>query len=138
MARLACDGTRILVARPIIAPPQRPVPPAPTREVLDEVAALMRGRPRLQLVRIEAYSSHDPGARHGADAARRSNSSQARADAVFRYLWQIRGDLAGKPGRRGYGYRPAFRGAEQRWPIVLYVAQRRGASNPLGMRQESR
>lgn len=123
LARVSCGGFRILVVRPIIAPPGRPVPPRATREVLDAVAALMRGHPELQLLRIEAYSSRDPG-KSVRRVRRAIDASQARADAVFRYLWRHGKISPERLDPVGYGFRAAFRGARQRWPIVLSVVQR--------------
>lgn len=124
LARLSCDGTRVLVAGPVVVPPRLPVPPRATRRLLDAVAALMRAHPELQLLRVEAYSSHDSG-RHAGAVRREMEASQARADAVFRYLWKEKGISPERLDAVGYGFRPAFRGAAQRWPIVLHVAQRR-------------
>lgn len=123
LARLSCDRTRILVAGPIVAPPRYALPPRETRRLLDAVARLLRAQPGLQLLRIEAYSSHDPGT--GAEPVRREiEESQARADAVFRYLYRQKKISPERLDPVGYGFRPAFRGSGRRWPIVLTVVQR--------------
>lgn len=111
------------MAGPINAPPKRAAPPRVTRHLLDAVAAILGARPDLQLLRIEAYSSHDPGS--DVRAVRREiDESQARADAVFRYLWRLKKISPERLDPVGFGFRPAFRGAGQRWPIVLRVVQR--------------
>ncbi len=123
LAQLSCDRTRVLVKGPIVAPPKYAVPPRETRRMLDAVARLLRAHPELQLLRIEAYSSHEPGSE--AEPVRRElEASQARADAVFRYLWQNEKISPERLDAVGYGFKPAFEGASQRWPIVLRVVQR--------------
>ncbi len=123
LARVSCDRTRILLGGRIIAPPKRPAPPRATRRLLDAVAGLLRAHPGLQLLRIEAYSSHDPGGEK-LHVRHEIEQSQARADAVFRYLWQKDRISPERLDPVGYGFRPAFRSAGQRWPIVLRVVQR--------------
>jgi outer membrane protein OmpA-like peptidoglycan-associated protein len=123
LAELSCDRTRVLVAGPIVVPPKYVVPPREARRLLDAVARLLRAHPELQLLRIEAYSSHDPGSE--AEPVRREiEASQARADAVFRYLWQHEKISPERLDAVGYGFEPAFAGASQRWPIMLRVVQR--------------
>lgn len=86
LARLSCDGGRILVARAIVVHPRRSLPPPKVREVLAAVAELMRAHPELLMLRVEVFGS---GPAKDAEAERRALAdTQARADAVFRYLWR--------------------------------------------------
>jgi len=123
LARVSCDRTRILLGGRLIALPKRPLPPRATRRLLDAVAQLLRAHPDLQLLRIEAYSSYDPG-KEKRHVRREIEQSQARADAVFRYLWRHGRISPERLDPVGYGFRPAFRSAGRRWPIVLRVVQR--------------
>ncbi len=123
LARVSCNGLRILVAGHLQAPPGRPLPPRATQKMLDAVVELMRRHPELQLLRIEVYSARDPGGSVRRER-REIDASQARADAVFRYLWRHGKISPERLDAVGYGFRPAFRRAGQRWPIVLSVVQR--------------
>ncbi len=104
--------------------PEREVPEAATRALLDAVAALLERRPDVLLVRIEARTSTDPGS----DPRRRKlavEQTQERADAVLRYLTRSRPAWAERLEPIGYGFdasRPAP-GGEQRFSIELSVAQ---------------
>lgn len=124
LAHVSCDAERIVLARPVSFHPRRSIPPAPARAVLERVAALLRQRPDIQLVRVESYSSRPAGA--SAEARRREMAeSQRRADAVLRFLWRRGGISAERLEAVGYGFDPRFQGAAERWPIVLRIVQRR-------------
>ncbi len=123
LARLSCDGSRILVRGPIVAHPRRSQPAEPTRKVLTAVAEIMRQHPELLMLRVEVFSS-----KPAADAAaerRALSDTQARADAVFRYLWRRQKISAERLEPVGRGSVPRYAGAKERWPTLLRIVQRR-------------
>lgn len=123
LAFVRCDGDRIELARPVAFHPGRSIPPEPARQVLDRVAAILREREDILLVRVEAYSSRRAGP--SAEARRREIAeSQARADAVLTYLWRRGGISAERLEAVGYGDDPRFLGRSERWPVVLRILQR--------------
>jgi outer membrane protein OmpA-like peptidoglycan-associated protein len=90
--------------------------------VLDAVAALMRERQDILLVRIEAYAARDPG--DSPTARRRElDETQRRADAVLAYLWRKRGISAERLEAVGHGSDRRIDGAA-RYLVVFRVVQR--------------
>jgi hypothetical protein len=102
--------------------PEHELPPPATRRVLDAVAGLLRQRPDILLVRIEGYSSSPPG-EVPARVRQQIEGSQARADAVLRYLWQSGGISAERLEAIGFGYHPERASQTARWPIAFRVVQ---------------
>ena len=122
LARLNCEGDRILLAHPLELRPDHVQPTGNTRRVLDAVAALLDERSDILLVRIEAYSSEPPSPDR---SARRHQilESQRHADAVFHYLWKKRGISAERMEPVGYGWKPRLDERRTRWPVVIRVVQ---------------
>ncbi|MEZ4225981.1 MAG: OmpA family protein [Polyangiaceae bacterium] len=84
---MSCDGSEIALAREVAFQPLLHVPKPAEREVLKAVAALMRERPDILLIRIEVATRDDP--RGDPERIRAAvESTQRRADAVLRYLWR--------------------------------------------------
>lgn len=123
LARVSCSGDRIVLRSAIALHPARQVPTEPTRSALKAVAELMRDRPQLQLIRIEVYSNARPGDAEQARAEVRA--TQARADAVLRYLWRTEKVSAERMEAVGYGAQSRFTGASERWPLRIVIAQQR-------------
>ncbi len=123
LARESCDRERILVAENIAFHPSRPAPPGKEREALAAVAALLRSRREILLVRIEVYSSRElPHIE-----ARREELLQAqlRADAIFNFLWRHEKISAERLEAVGYAYdERKSRADASRWPVVLRIVQR--------------
>lgn len=135
--RVACDATRILVDVPLAFHPKRALPPEPALTALRAVGALMRQRTDIQMLRIEAYSGKAVG---NSTAARRRalKNAQARADAVFRYLWLKQRVSAERQEPVGYAAQTPDALGNERWPIVLRIVQRRnGPSEDLDSRVDS-
>lgn len=120
------NGDRIDLAGPLHVTPRARFPEPETRQLLDAVAKLMHERDDILLLRIDAFSSRNPGAR-ALSQRREVDESQQRADAVLRYLWKERNVSAERLEAVGHGFRPGFSDKHQRWPIVLRVAQWRNA-----------
>ncbi len=79
LARLSCDGQHIELAGPLDFHPRASPPPPAARATLAAVAQVLREHPEVLLLRVDVRA---PAARGGAVAA------QARADAIFRWLWR--------------------------------------------------
>lgn len=109
--------------------PQYALPPASQRAELDRVADAMHQHPKWQLLRVEVYSSQDPGGNTQL-IRREMDQSQRRADAILGYLYRKRRVSAERLDAIGYGFvapkatpdaaaRPAAR-----WRVVLRLVQR--------------
>jgi hypothetical protein len=123
LARLSCDGSRILVRGAIVAHPRRSLPSKATRKVLSVVAKIMRAHPELLMLRVEVFSSQPATS---APAERRAIfDTQARADAMFRYLWRREKISAERLEPVGRGAVAPYVGAAERWPTLLRIVQRR-------------
>ncbi len=79
LARLSCDGQRIELAGPLDFHPRASPPPPAARATLTAIAQVLREHPEVLLLRVDVQA---PAARGGAVAA------QARADAIFHWLWR--------------------------------------------------
>jgi len=126
LARVSCSGERILVAHAIELHPARAVPKEPTRSVLRAVAELLRQRPDILFVRIEVHATEPAGS----DTARRRKQiadAQARADALFGYLWRRLHISAERLEAVGYPSEPGSTPSSPRFRVVLRVVQRAGS-----------
>jgi len=126
LARLSCNGERILVAHALELHPKAAVPKEPTRSVLGAVAELLRRHPDILFVRIEVHATRsagtDPGRRR-----KQIEDAQARADALFGYLWRKLHISAERLEAVGYPSEPTDRPSPERWHVVLRVVQRAGS-----------
>ncbi len=123
-AWLDCRGTHIATRTAIVAHPLERLPAPSTRAVLDAVAALMHARPGVQLLRIECFSSRPDGG-EPARIRRGIARSQARADAVFRYLWQTRHVSPERMEAVGRGWVRGHVRKDVAFPVELRIIQRR-------------
>ncbi len=83
----------------------------------------MRAHPKWQMLRVEVYSSQNPGADHRR-VRKEMLLSQARADAIFGYLFHKRRISAERMDAIGYGYDERFARDDVRWPVVLRLVHR--------------
>lgn len=83
----------------------------------------MRAHRGWQMLRVEVYSSQDPG-RNAQDVRREMLQTQARADAIFGYLFHKQKISAERMDAIGYGYDPRQARADVRWPVVLRLVHR--------------
>lgn len=122
LARVSCDGTRVLVAHPVELHPDRPAPAEPTRAVLHAVSDLLQSQPEILFVCIEVYVGRDVGEdpeKRRAELA----AAQRRADALLQYLWRKRGVSAERLEAVGYEH-DARQSSGVPWPVVLRIVQR--------------
>jgi hypothetical protein len=126
LARLSCDGERILVAHAIELHPKRAIPKEPTRSVLGAVAELLRRRPDILFVRIEVHATRSVGG-SAASLRKQIRDAQARADALFGYLWRKLHISAERLEPVGYPSDPTAPPSAGRWQVVLRVVQRAGS-----------
>lgn len=75
------------------------------------------------MLRIEVYSSEDP-AGDPRRIRKEMQLSQARADAIFSYLFHKRKVSAERMDAIGYGYDPRHVYRDVRWPVVLRLVHR--------------
>ena len=124
LAAVSCDQRRILLERPIAFHPRRSIPPAPARAVLDHVAAILRRRSDLQLVRVEVHGASPDGA--SLEQRRREiDQAQARADAILLYLWRRGGISAERLEAVGFAGGDSNRRSKERFEVVLRIVQRK-------------
>jgi hypothetical protein len=126
LARVSCSGERILVAHAIEMHPSRAVPKEPTRSVLGAVAELLRRRPDILFVRIEVHATEPVGS-DAAQMRKQIADAQARADALFGYLWRRLHISAERLEAVGYPSEPGSAPSAQRFRVVLRVVQRAGS-----------
>ena len=121
LARVSCDGSRVLVAGHVELGPDRPRPAEPSRKLLEAAAGLLRDRPEILLVRIEVGVGHDAG--RSAERQRAAwSEAQRRAEALLDYLWRREGISAERLEAAGYPF-SAERQDGSRWPVVLRIVQ---------------
>ncbi|MEZ4230427.1 MAG: hypothetical protein R3B89_14735 [Polyangiaceae bacterium] len=118
-----CASDLLRVPSALAYNPRYALPPADVRRVLDDVATAMRAHPSWQMLRVEVYSSRDPGA-DPRRVRREMQQSQARADAIFGYLFHKRKISAERMDAIGYGYDVGFARRDVRWPVVLRLVHR--------------
>ncbi|MFO0572301.1 MAG: hypothetical protein U0263_42165 [Polyangiaceae bacterium] len=122
LAKLSCDGERILLAGRIEVNPARPAPAEPSRRLLAAAVQLLRSHPEILLVRIEVGVGRDVGKsveKRRAELA----EAQRRADALFAHLWRHEGISAERLEAVAYPYSPE-RQDGTRFPVALRVVQR--------------
>jgi OmpA family len=119
--RLSCDGTRITSDVAIELHPDRPRPSEPVERALSDVAALLRRRPDLLLVRIEVFARR-PG-KNTAERRQERFRAQQRADALFRYLWRRQGISPERLEAVGYPFDAQFAKRPEPYPVVFVVVQ---------------
>jgi hypothetical protein len=122
LARVSCDGQRILTKFPIHALWNERVANDPTPKVLAAVAELLRQHAEILMVQIVATSS---GAAPRDPAAARFEllEARARADAVLKELWRRHGISAERLEAVGQFGRSTSRAAP-RWDVSLVITQR--------------
>lgn len=123
LAKLSCDGERVLVAHNLAFHPSRPAPAEPERGMLAAVAQLMRDHPEILLLRIEVYTANDPPSAE--EKQRELEQAQLRANGLFNWLWRHEKLDAERLEGTGYAYDARIASTDaSRWPVVLRVVQR--------------
>ncbi|MCA9647509.1 MAG: hypothetical protein H6718_11150 [Polyangiaceae bacterium] len=119
----ACGSDLLRVSVSLAYHPRYAFPPGESRRELDQVAAAMRAHPGWQMLRVEVYSSQDPGT-NTQSLRREMLQAQARADAIFGYLFHKQRISAERMDAIGYGYDPRQARDDVRWPVVLRLVHR--------------
>ncbi|MBX3184756.1 MAG: hypothetical protein KIT72_04870 [Polyangiaceae bacterium] len=123
--RPLCGSDLLRPQVPLAYNPRTTLPPAPIRAELDRIARAMHDEPSWQMLRVEVYATQDPGTDDVAKS-RALIDTQARAEAIFAYLYHRRRVSAERLDAVGYGYSPRATptSASERYTVLLRLVHR--------------
>ncbi len=123
--RPLCGSDLLRPQVPLAYNPRTTLPPAPIRAELDRIARAMQSEPSWQMLRVEVYATQDPGTDEVAKS-RALIDTQARADAIFAYLYHRRRVSAERLDAVGYGYSPHVQPSSpaERYTVLLRLVHR--------------